>query len=269
MLVKVKCPARITSLLRVAPRDETGYHPLEAIYQTVSLFDSLEIELGGEKNIITTNWLDSPIHTTLHKVLNFAREIYEIPPLKIHLTKRIPTEGGLGGASSDAAGLLRALEILFPSVFTHAVQLTIASAIGKNVPFFLYGGRARCTGYGDTIEQLEDVYSSWVCIVKPPTNISTSKAYKMLDENLDVLDDKTLNSFEKIMPPICHEIKENLLKEQATYAQLCGSGSAVYGTFLTKEQAQQAALIFTAKGFTETFVASKLTKQESLWISYF
>lgn len=267
--MQIKCPARITPLLKVLPINKSGRHPVEVICQTVGLFDFLEIESEVKETTITTNWLEMPVDNKLKKVLNFAREIYDIPPLKIHLTKRIPDRSGLGGSSSNAAGLIRGLSILFPYAFPHSIQLDIARAIGKKVPFFLYGGRTKGTGYEDIIEPLEDYPLTWICLVKPEIDDSNYKTYKTLSQQDDFLDDTLINSFEKIMPDICQKIKYDLLEEQAIYTQLCGTGPTVYGTFLTKEQAQQAALIFIAKGFTQTFVVPTITRKESLWILYF
>ena len=99
-----------------------------------------------------------------------------LPPLQIALTKRIPAEAGLGGGSTDAAGLIRAARSMLPDHCSEQFAREVAAAVGADVPFFLVGGRAKGTGYGETVEPLADGPCRWLLIVKPEEGVSTAAA---------------------------------------------------------------------------------------------
>src|SRR5256885_14356896 len=104
-LRSILCPAKINEFLSVGPRDERGYHPIRTIFQAISLFDELTITEAEEDSFACN--IDLPERNTLTKALSLVKEFVDVPPLAITLKKEIPTGAGLGGGSSDAAGLLR------------------------------------------------------------------------------------------------------------------------------------------------------------------
>src|SRR5206468_9450433 len=100
---------------------------------------------------------------------------------RIRLAKRIPSQAGLGGGSSDAAATLIALARLWEIEVSDEDLLQVAEGLGADVPFFLYGGTARGTGMGKAITPFRDVSETYFLILKPQVNISTTKAYRTLD----------------------------------------------------------------------------------------
>jgi len=271
LICRTICPAKINSFLAVDPPDHSGYHPIRSIFRAISLADELTIQDSPSgKDEILCNWSELPEHNTLTKTLRFLRELLPIAPLKIHLTKNIPSEAGLGGGSSNAAGLLRALGMVAPQFVNEQYQREVAFAVGADVSFFLTGGTAQAEGYGEIITPLPDAENWHLLIVKPSEGISTPKAYKELDsaqrlrKEFPINAGELYNDFERVAPCICGEIAERLQIHGANGALLSGSGSAVFGVFATQALAEQAAKHIQSEELGTTFVARTLTREESL-----
>ena len=130
MKLVVACPAKVNLFLSVGPPDATGYHPLRTVFQAISLFDELMIEIADRTEILC-DWAGLPPENTLTKTLRLLQEIAILPPLRIYLNKRIPPQSGLGGGSSNAGGLIRAARKLVPSI-TDLEAFMIARAVGAD-----------------------------------------------------------------------------------------------------------------------------------------
>lgn len=267
--MRVKCPAKINTFLAVGPPDVTGYHPLRTIFQAIDLCDELEIE-PADVTTISCDWDALPADNTLSKALRLFSEIANVPPLAIHLTKRIPAESGLGGGSSDAAGLLRALELLCPGTPHDHVEM-IAASVGADVPFYLVGGRARAEGYGEKLTALPDLPVETVLIARPPTGAATAGAYAALDKierpfaEWPACDSETYNDFERVASAESLQLIALLRSAGASRAGLSGSGSAVFGFF--DNDADTAQIAAQLPSGTQTWVTRTLSRKECLWIS--
>lgn len=273
MILRALCPAKVNPFLAVGPVDSRGYHPLRTIFQAISLFDEVTVETCSEADAaITSDWPDLPERNTLRKTLEFASEYAQLPPLRIHLTKRIPSEAGLGGGSSDAAGLLRLLPKLSLGRLSPELLADIALAVGADVPFFLVGGRARAEGYGEKLTPLPDLAErQWLVVLKPNVGCATGEAYARLDERpypwRDFPEgDELYNDFERVMPCDCDDWQERLLTHGARDVLLAGSGSSIFGRFEGESPAEQAAERLRAEGARHVWVCHTLTRSESLAI---
>ena len=177
------------------------------------------------------------------------------------MIKRIPSQAGLGGASSNAAIAILAFARLWS---IKAVDLAeIASRIGSDVSFFLTGGRALGEGTGTTITPLEDCETKYLIIISPTARVPTADAYRAIDARSltsrksdpiltvsfaePVSSDCDLaalhNDFEAVIFEIEPEIeraKKALLKSGADRALLAGSGSSVFGIFANTDARQTA-----------------------------
>lgn len=266
-----RCPAKVNLFLAVGPPEPNGYHPIRTLFQAISLADTLTVELADAPSL-TCNWPGLPAENTLTRVLRLIQEYVDLPPLAITLHKEIPAESGLGGGSSNAAGLLRILSRVGPALEPHFVA-DVAAAVGADVPFFLVGGRARGEGYGEQLTPLADAATLELVIVRPEVGVSTPAAYRALDQEprdwrnfpSDPLD--LYNDFERVAPCLCGEVAERLVLAGAEKALLSGSGSAVYGVFSTVEAADRAATRLDREALGQVWRAHTITRQESLWIS--
>lgn len=262
--MRILCPAKVNLFLAVGPRDRRGYHPLRTIFQAVDLCDVLTIQESEEPSV-TCDWADLPTDNTLTKTLRLLYEVATLPPLDIRLEKRIPAQSGLGGGSSDAAGLLRAAKKIQPPL-PDAQLHDIALAVGADVPFFLLGGRARGEGYGERLSPIEAYAPEWLVIAQPDVTCSTADAYARLDElSFEWRDFPTsselYNDFERVAPGECLELIGRLKHLGARDAALTGSGSAVFGLYPNQHDAEQAAGALRAEYGNRVWTARMLDRQ--------
>lgn len=268
---KVWCPAKVNLILDVGPLDSNGYHPLRTLFQAVGLFDELTV-VRGEEDTLRTHGSSLPPENTITRALRLIREFGDVPPLEIELKKRIPLEAGLGGGSSDAAGLLRVVNRVAPAPFAREILHEVACAVGSDVPFFLVGGRALGEGYGERLTPLDDEPCVWLVIAKPrEVGTSTPEAYRALDQierpydsDSDLVDWR--NDFELVMPDESKAAMASLRSAGARRSLLSGSGSAVFGEFTSQCEASQAATTLALESDLDTWVAPTLSRAESLKI---
>jgi len=278
-------PAKINLHLTILGKRPDGYHDLSMLMEKVSLCDAIRLEMiphGIE--VSDTLGGDPPARIPVEKNLVYraAQTLAQVsdpcrgvPPagVRIHLTKSIPMGGGLGGGSSNAATVLKALNTLWG--LHHPVEklIPLAAKLGADVPFFLVDGPAFVTGIGDLITPLGNLAKLWIIIINPGVSVPTPWAYQEWDasrcqvrlggmapnepgtltlQNLSVRQPRTFgevlqalhNDFETVVFPKYPEIrraKEALLKAGAQGALMSGSGSTVFGLFETK-QARDASL---------------------------
>ncbi len=248
------CPAKVNLFLAVGPPDPRGYHPLRTIFQAISLYDELKVRTSDSDQVIV-HGAELPSENTLTKTLRLVRELLPVPPLEIHLTKEIPSEAGLGGGSSDAAGLIRILKRMLPDDFPDHFAFEVAEAVGADVPFFLVGGRARGEGYGQILEAIPDFCSEWYVAAKPASGSSTKDAYQKLDEksrewrDFPFLDaEEPYNDFERVASCASLELGERMQIHGCAWSLLSGSGSSIFGLASDEEDAE--------------IIASKLRKED-------
>ncbi len=240
------------------------------MFQAISLFDEIHIEpITGEGHEITCDWPGLPADNTMSKALRLLQELVDVPWLAIHVKKRIPHQAGLGGGSSDAAGVLRYVARWAGSRLPHAQLEMVASAVGADVPFFLVGGRARGEGYGERLTPEPDGPTQWMVVVKPEHGVGTAEAYRQLDASDRewrpfMAEDGLYNDFERVAGCESLDWIERLTALGACDAGLSGSGSAVFGRFSSKERAESAAERIEG---VSAWVVHTLTREESLWMS--
>jgi 4-diphosphocytidyl-2-C-methyl-D-erythritol kinase len=260
--------AKINLNLRITGVRGDGYHELATVFQTVSMFDVLQFESVEPDAPLTLACSDPAVPVDdRNLVWKAAVAVWraagrEAVPRGVRVTvlKGIPTQAGLGGGSADVAVALRAFaEIWHVSLAEHVLS-EIASTLGADVPFFLCGGTASGSGRGDRIQAWPDVPSLEIVIACPSFGVATADAYRWYDESsgpavrsqagpaaaapshsraLAVSDfyawlSSCRNDFEPVVfarHPRLGEIRERLRCAGALQAQMCGSGSAVYGVF--------------------------------------
>jgi 4-diphosphocytidyl-2-C-methyl-D-erythritol kinase len=183
----------------------------------------------------------------------------------IELIKNIPIGAGLGGGSSDAAAILKALNKLWNLNLDADVLCQYALKIGSDVPFFIRGGSASARGRGEVLEPLRLEIPFWIVLVTPPLHVSTAWAYRHLKVHRNgipaglktelpgALKDPVLlsrvvqNDFEDIVfsqYPVIQNIKSELLRSGASFALMSGSGSSVFGLFDNEAAARHAVCSF-------------------------
>jgi 4-diphosphocytidyl-2-C-methyl-D-erythritol kinase len=244
---------------------------LRTVFQAIGLCDSLSVQEGGTGDEILCDWPGFPPQNTLTKALRFFREYMSLPSLHVELTKRIPALSGLGGGSSDAAGLLRAASLLAPAPLAEKDLVDVARAVGADVPFFLVGGKARAEGYGEVLHPLPDDPPRCVVVARPNVDCPTPEAYAALDRQ-DYLwrnwpeEELLYNDFERVAPDICKDLVSMMTRFGATGSLLCGSGSAVFGLFSDDRVARRAVARLRSSIAPQAWVTRTLSRAETMRI---
>ncbi len=277
--LRIPAFAKINTCLDIIGRRPDGYHELRTIFQTISLRDTLHLTLAKQKSdAFELNFTSDdpamplgPENLVVRAVAAFEKEFGLRGALTIHLEKKIPVARGLGGGSSDAAATLIGL-LRLNQAGTEAGAgiplakiIKIAAALGADVPFFLFGGRAMAVGRGDEIYPLPDQPKRSVVVVSPQgIGVSTKDAYAWASAELTKdsephklfrfcalcwsrQDARLSNDFESPVfrrHPRLEAIRAGLLKRGAADAALAGSGSAVFGIFRNPAQARRSAREF-------------------------
>lgn len=258
-------PAKVNLTLTVGDRRPDGYHDVSTVMQAVGLYDTLTLTHGGAGLTLTCTDPAVPADAT-NLVLRAAGRFFEdtklpVPDLHLHLRKRIPSQAGLGGGSSDAASTLLALRTLYAPSLPDVQLEHMAAALGSDVPFFIRGGTALARGRGERLTPMPRLRDGWFVIVKPPEGFSTPAMYRCLDdlppepprpdtmpaalaaEDIRAVAAALYNSFERAVPQdsAVWDIESALRAHGALAALLSGSGSAVFGLFAREDTARAAA----------------------------
>lgn len=179
--------AKINLTLDVLGKRPDGYHDLESVMQTISIRDDVEVEVGtGQPWTLSCDWEDVPQDGT-----NLAWRAAEVfcqaskrdpEGLAIRITKRIPTQAGLGGGSADAGAVLRALNRHYGYPFSVYALAEMGADVGSDVPFCTLGGTVLCQGRGERLRKLPDLPETLFVVCKPDFSVSTPELYRRLDE---------------------------------------------------------------------------------------
>lgn len=283
--------AKMNWCLRVLGRRDDGYHQVESILQTISLHDDLAFELRDD-GVLRLTCSDPELQVdSSNLVIRAAQALRDRFSAEggadIHLEKRIPVQGGLGGGSSNAAMALLGLAHLWNLRVELDDLLKLAATIGADVPFFLAGGTALATGTGTDIRALPDAPSSPLVVIKPGAGVATAEAYKAL--NLPALTkvggdtilsssrlsgqfpislpNGSFNDFERAIFPLRPEIlraRNALVDSGARGALLAGSGACVFGFFDNTEAQERAVAALSGEANWHVFACATLTRKEYL-----
>ena len=249
--------AKINIGLRIVEKRPDGFHNIETFFYPVPVADALEfiVRKDGRKTdtLKVTGVMDedNPDNNLVMKALKLMRESFDFPWLKLHLHKVIPVGAGLGGGSSDAAGMLKALNRYFGFGLNSEELRSFAGRLGSDAPFFIDSSPSFAEGMGNILSEVPlDLSSFHIEILYPDINSGTAEAYascvpcpagfslrQLLSLPVSewrgrVINDFELNIFMKY--PLIGELKMSLYEAGAIYASLSGSGSAVYGIFREK-----------------------------------
>jgi 4-diphosphocytidyl-2-C-methyl-D-erythritol kinase len=264
--ITVLSHAKVNIGLQIRNKRQDGYHNIHTVFQELDLYDKVTISKNPNACEIKVNKADVPSgkENTCHIAFTELSKFYpEIDGITVEIEKSIPSGGGLGGGSSNAATTLKAINKLYDLQIESKKLENIASNIGADIPFFIRGGTQIGDGIGDVLTPINQAIDGYYLLVLPDISIRTDWAYqsykKFLEEDLDrpnfahFLEKNNLsqtifdNDFERIVIPTYPEIgmlKNKLIEEGADYASLSGSGSTVFGIFSDESQAEKVQLKF-------------------------
>jgi len=277
--ITIKCPAKINLSLDVIGKRSDGYHELRMIMQTVDICDYVTVELRTDSEIkVYSDNKNVPLgedNIVFKAAKLFFKNLEKTFGAEIKIEKNIPMGAGMAGGSADAAGTLKALNVLTGNPFSCEKLQKIGKNIGADVPFCIRGGCCLCEGIGEILTPLPEMKGVYLAVAKPEFSVSTPWVYKNLklsEESVHPETDKLVlalekdeykafsefsgNTLEAVTAEKYSEIEEYkaLMKENgAFFSMMTGSGPTVFGLFKNKENAESAA--FTLKNKTkEVFV---------------
>ena len=283
--LKFKTPAKINLGLHIHKKRDDGFHELESLFQMVSWYDEVELEETLENVELFCDTPGIPNDET-NLVVKAARLLQNRCPgkcggVKITLKKNIPSGGGLGGGSGNAAGVLLALNILWNLKIPRDDLISMASELGSDVPFFLMSPCAIGAGKGEILQPVENPISFYILMIYPGFPISTPWVYGNLklkltksENNISILKNFIMRSefarlgaalYNDLEPVVFNrypeilKIKSELLSSGAAGALLSGSGSTVFGIFDNTEIAKKALARFTG-GKHRVCLAKSITR---------
>ena len=185
MPVTVKSFAKINLGLRIGPAREDGFHKLLTVYQTIGLHDVIRVSVDRGTGIeirCTDPRVPRDESNTCFRIVERARTALRAKGrVVIEIEKRLPVQGGLGGASANAVATLLALELAVRKTLTPAEKLRIAADVGSDLPLFLVGGTVLGLGRGEQVYPLPDFPATACVVVTPEIGVSTPKAFAEWD----------------------------------------------------------------------------------------
>ncbi|MBQ8137135.1 MAG: 4-(cytidine 5'-diphospho)-2-C-methyl-D-erythritol kinase [Clostridia bacterium] len=265
----VDVPAKINWTLQICGKRADGYHTLDSIMQHISLYDTLNIEPAAALSLTVISD-DGAVPTDEKNLVLRAAEALRRggdQGASITLTKRIPTGAGLGGGSADAAAALLALNALWGLRLPIQTLESLGCSLGADIPFCLHSQPMRVGGIGEILTPLDKpVPAMHLVLLKGSESLSTKTIYECFDEQPPITNGKTYadewlgwihslhadgqpitpawNDLEPVsirFAPAIQKAKDALYENGAVFAQMTGSGTAVFGVFADEKKAARCA----------------------------
>jgi 4-diphosphocytidyl-2-C-methyl-D-erythritol kinase len=161
-------PAKVNWTLEVLGKRPDGYHEIKSVMQTIDLCDEISVEKSDRTTLAAEGYEPDDDDLTLRAARALEEATRRELPVAIRLVKRIPVAAGLGGGSSDAVAVLRALDRLYGLGMSREELAAVGAKVGSDVPFFVYGGTALVEGRGERVTPLPDMMETWLVVVLWP-----------------------------------------------------------------------------------------------------
>ena len=266
--MEIQARAKLNLTLDVLGKRPDGYHDLRMIMQSIDLADHLTLEENREAELrVRTNLHFLPSNEKNLAVQAALRywEVRGLPPkgLDITIDKHIPVCAGMAGGSSDAAAVLRALNVMEGEPLSQEELAAVGEKVGSDVPYCVLGGTALAEGRGEVLTPLPPLPRCWVVLCKPEFSISTPALFARIDSvrlrcrpdtqgalaaleagDLAGVARRMYNVFEDALPDHrrtrINDVKNLLIQCGALGASMSGTGPTVFGLFDDEDCAIQA-----------------------------
>lgn len=270
--ITIAAPAKINLSLDITGKLENGYHALDTIMQTISIEDKITLAKTGRQISVLCDHPQVPQGNgnICHKA---AEAFFEKTALEggviITIDKNIPVAAGLAGGSSDAAAVIKGLNLLYGTGLTQREMCEIGLKCGADVPYCIVAGTCRAKGIGEKLTKLPSFAGVYIVLVVPDFFVSTAWAYKNYDLNKtdekprteelisyirgrDIKNtaERMANVLESVTAkkhPEIREIKHDIKKSGACGSVMSGSGPSVFGLFENEEKARIAFSVIREK----------------------
>ena len=232
--MKIQCPAKINLSLKIINKREDGFHNIESIMQTINLFDYLTLNIENSEKIeicLSGNNSEIPYdeHNLVYKAIKLFLEQTQIKNKKIdvYIEKNIPVSAGLGGGSTNAAGILYGLNQYFGNILSENELHNLCAKLGSDLNVCLKGGRLKCSGRGEILEPLDFIEFPLHLIKPDKVGISAKYAYtKFSQKEKNKVRDNYVNDLEWAVIEDFVELQK--IKQKYPNAVMTGSGSTYF-----------------------------------------
>jgi 4-diphosphocytidyl-2-C-methyl-D-erythritol kinase len=261
--IELNAPAKINLSIDVLGKRADGYHEVKMIMQTISLHDIIYIEKAKKGINVACQSPEAPSGrwNIAYKTAGLMIDRYNIKSgVKITIDKRIPVASGLAGGSTDAAAVIKGMNVLFGLGLDEQELMITGKQVGADVPFCIKGGTALAEGIGDVLTGLGKFSGINIVVVKPKIGVKTAWVYKSLNldmidkrpdtdllvdavnsKNADMVAKNMVNVLETVTIQrygVIKEIKECLIELGASGSLMSGSGPSVFGLFMDRQPAE-------------------------------
>lgn len=262
--IYLKTRAKINLTLNVLDKRPDNYHNIESVFQKISLYDELFIEKNNSNKFelncnIKELENDSNI---LFKTYNKLKEIYPvISGVSVNLIKNIPMQAGLGGGSTNCAGFIKGMNLLFDLNLPERTMINIGKTLGADVVPCMFS-TVKSEGIGDIVSPFKSNLKYYILVVQPEFKCNTKNMYDKLDNSPNFkqnfytnevinilkigetkdLENKLYNVFEDAIDQkdLLDNLKKDFINSGAIASLLSGSGSCIYGIYSNKKDIQNA-----------------------------
>lgn len=281
--MRVRSFAKINLGLEVIRKRPDNYHDLRTLFQCVDFYDTLIFTPNTHGRIVLkgNNPRIPREQNLIYLAARLLKERFAVSlGAEIHVDKKIPVGGGLGGGSSNAAMTLHSLNIIWDLKCSKEELVDIGRTLGADVPYFFEGGLCVGLGKGDELTRLEDPDSFYCVLVFPELSIITADVYRRLSlltsEGKDSKIIRFLDNFEYgslensleetvfILHPQLRDIKRLFYKLGSELSLVSGSGSTVFGLF---HQRKKALDVYERLKNTYSLILVKSLSRAQYWDS--
>lgn len=267
MEIKVNAPAKINLSLDILKRRPDGYHEVSMVMQTIDLYDTVTVTENDSKEItIFCDYEGVPsdktniVYKAADLFFNYTR--IENPGIHINIDKKIPTQAGMAGGSTNGAAVIVALNKMFNTYLPVKTMKEIGARLGADVPFCIEGGTQLATGIGTDLKKIHSFPDCHIVVCKPPVSVSTAEAYSLCDKmnfthppftkelvnaiymrDIYLITSSLYNDFEVALDlEEVKNVKRIMYKCKSNGACMTGSGSAAFGIFTSAKKAEKCVL---------------------------
>ncbi|QFU74809.1 4-(cytidine 5'-diphospho)-2-C-methyl-D-erythritol kinase [Halioglobus maricola] len=241
-------PAKLNLFLHITGRRPDGYHNLQTLFQILDWGDTLTFtpNHSGEITLSGSTFDIAPENNLIHRSAALLQE--GDLGVDVHVSKRIPQGGGLGGGSSNAATTLLALNQLWAREQSIEQLQQLGASLGADVPVFVAGHTAWAEGVGDILEAVQ-LPQSWYVVVAPDCHVSTAEIFSHQQLTRDTSPITIAAFFEGHSRNDCQDLVRNLypevdnalkILEKIGSARLTGTGACVFARFAEEAEAREA-----------------------------
>jgi len=262
--ISLRAPAKVNLRLDILGKRPDGYHEIKTWIYPISLADELHIERVKTARItVSSASPELPLgeeNLAYRAATLLIKERGLAGGVRIEIIKHIPVAAGLGGGSSDAAAVLKAMNILWGRNIPAQELMEMGARIGADCPFFVVGKAAIMEGKGERVASYLPPLKAWMVLINPGHPLATKQVYEqgkwgltkpggdtkisMPPQDLEKMGKFLRNDLEgpaMELLPIISTLKERLREAGAGGVSMTGSGPTVFGLFRTGAEAQQAA----------------------------